>query len=161
MKGKLSTKTIIIAIITVVLLAVAVTGTVVFLKDSGEAAAMEEQNILPVAGSNNESETSTEQTGENGDVNPENAAEVNQAGNTEQETQTENQSQGNQNQTGATTTPTQTTGTITEEPAVSTMQRERTISEETTLGWNNLLVSSLNTDSCQYWICIAMKKSKT
>lgn len=146
MKGKLSTKTIIIAIITVVLLAVAVTGTVVFLKDSGEAAAMEEQNILPVAGSNNESETSTEQTGENGDVNPENPANVNQAGNAEQETQTENQSQGNQNQTGATTTPAQTTGTITEEPAVSTMQRERTISEETTLGWNNLSVASLEAD---------------
>ena len=39
MKGKISTKAIVITILTVVLLAVATTGTVLFLKDNGEAAA--------------------------------------------------------------------------------------------------------------------------
>lgn len=140
MKGKLSTKTIIIAIITIVLLAVAVTGTVLFLKDSGEAAAVEEQQnvLLPVAGSDSQEETNAEQKNNNEEVNSETSIGANQ---TEDREQTTNQSQG-----ATTTTPTQTTGTITEEPEATTVQREKTISEETTLGWNNLLVSSLNTD---------------
>lgn len=47
MKGKFTTKTIIIAIAAIILFAVAITGTVIFLKDSGEASATEgNQNII-------------------------------------------------------------------------------------------------------------------
>ena len=60
MKGKLSTKAIVIAILTVVLLGAAATGTVLFLKDNGEAAATEEPKrdevALPITG---DSQTST------------------------------------------------------------------------------------------------------
>ena len=63
MKKKFSTKTIVISALIVVLLAVGITGTVVFLKDSGEAeAAMEEQeNLLPVTGRDDETEGNNEQ----------------------------------------------------------------------------------------------------
>jgi len=132
MKGKLSTKTIIIAIITIVLLAVAATGTVLFLKDSGEAAAAEEQNVLPVAGNDNEAGDSTEQSVENEGTNPETSTELEQ---------TENES----GEVTA-TTPSQTTGILTEEPEATTVEQERVVSEETTLGWNNLLVLAEEAD---------------
>ncbi len=131
MKGKLSTKTIIIAIVTIVLLAVATTGTVLFLKDSGEAEAMEE-NVLPVAGNDNEVGTSTEQTVENEGASSETSTEVEQ---------TENES----GEVTA-TTPSQTTGVLTEEPEATTVEQERVVSEKTTLGWNNLLVSAEEAD---------------
>ena len=147
MKGKISTKAIIITILTVVLLAIATTGTVLFLKDSGEAAAMEEQNTvgtLPVAGSDNQIEANTEQTVENEGENPEIVRETEQV-ETEQQTgeteQNENQAQGTETQT-INTSPTQNTGVITEEPEPTTVEQERVISEETTLGWNNLSVSA-------------------
>ena len=132
MKGKLSTKTIIIAIVTIVLLAVAATGTVLFLKDSGEAAAMEEQNVLPVAGNDNETGSNTEQTLENEETSPETSTGVEQ---------TENESG-----SVTATTPSQTTGVLTEEPEATTVEQERVVSEETTLGWNNLLVSAEEAD---------------
>ena len=143
MKGKISTKAIIITILTVVLLAIATTGTILFLKDSGEASAMEEQNTvttLPVAGADNQTETNVEQTVINEGENPQIAGGTEQTA-TEQQTgeveQNENQAEGTGNRFT-----TQNTGVITEEPEPSTVEQERVISEETTLGWNNLLVST-------------------
>ena len=65
MKGKFTTKTIIIVAITILLSIVAVAGTVMFLKDSGEAAAIDETEtnlILPVAGNDESNSQETTQT---------------------------------------------------------------------------------------------------
>ena len=124
MKGKFSTKAIVITILTILLLGAAVTGTVLFLKDNGEAAAktQEEQNtnaILPVAGDETQNQ-GTEST-ENG-----------QEGTTETTTQTG---------TVSGTTPTQATRTITATPDASTIEVENDKITRT-LAWNNLIVSN-------------------
>ena len=144
MKGKLSTKTVVIGIITVVLLAVATTGTVLFLKDSGEAAAMDEQNtILPVAGNDATSSNVEQSEGnnvENPTVNPENQEIVNSENTVEA--------------TGV--TPTQNTRVLTEEPEVSVVEREKVVSEEKTLGWtkiglaNNIGAIDINYKNLKY-----------
>ena len=140
MKGKISTKAIVITILTVLLLGVAATGTVLFLKDNGEAAAKtEEQNteaILPVTGD----ETENQQI-ENGqeqattpDVNSNGAEAIENVEGT-------NAQENAQTSTGTsttTTTPSQTTRTITEEPETTTVEVERVASETTTLGWSNI-----------------------
>ena len=85
MKGKFSTKTILISILTVILLAVAITGTVLFLKDSGKASAAQEDKkaqesqkvTLPVTGTDKQNEETTSPTVE------ENNEEINQEANQE------------------------------------------------------------------------------
>ena len=106
MKKKFSTKTIVISALIVVLLAVGITGTVVFLKDSGEAeAAMEEQeNLLPVTGRDDETEGNNEQ------VEPNEETEGEQAGNQEQNAEeTENEETTTNNNQGTTNTNTTNT----------------------------------------------------
>lgn len=134
MKGKFSTKTIVIIALTVLLLAIGVTGTVLFLKDSGEAAAMEEKNVLPVTGTNDEPESGAETP-----INQENQGEN---GGEQQKEETPNTTVNtNVNTTGETTstrttTPTQSTREITQEPETSTVEREKVIAESKELNWN-------------------------
>ena len=134
MKGKFSTKTIVIIALTVLLLAIGVTGTVLFLKDSGEAAAMEEKNVLPVTGTNDEPESGAETP-----INQENQGEN---GGEQQTEETPNTTVNTTvNTTGETTstrttTPTQSTREITQEPETSTVEREKVIAESKELNWN-------------------------
>jgi len=140
MKGKIGTKEIIITILIVVLLGIAITGTVLFLKDSGEAAAMEVQDIdikLPATGTDNQTESNEEQAVEEQTANPEDIEET-----TEEEIDEIEQEEEEQVEDTQTATPTQNVGVITEEPTPTTIEQERVISEETTLGWNNLMVGA-------------------
>ena len=91
MKGKLTTKTIVVIALTLVLIAVAITGTVLFLKDSGRAEAMSEENEtdrLPVTGANQEQNNNEQET-----IYQENNADENmpieENNETEQETETQ------------------------------------------------------------------------
>ena len=130
MKGKFSTKTIVIIALTVLLLAIGVTGTVLFLKDSGEAAAMEEKNVLPVTGTDNEPETGAETP-----INQENQGENGGEQQTEETPNTTVNTTGETTST-RTTTPTQSTREITQEPETSTVEREKVIAESKELNWN-------------------------
>ena len=147
MKGKISTKAIIITILTVVLLAIATTGTVLFLKDSGEAeAAMEEQkNLLPVTGRDDETEGNNEQ------VEPNEETEGEQAGNQEQNAEeTENEETTTNNNQGTTNTNTTNTNTNTNQENTETEliptvigTRERKIAEGLSLGWTTIKIPSI------------------
>ena len=130
MKGKFSTKTIVIIALTVLLLAIGVTGTVLFLKDSGEAAAMEEKNVLPVTGTDNEPESGAETP-----INQENQGENGGEQQTEETPNTTVNTTGETTST-RTTTPTQSTREITQEPETSTVEREKVIAESKELNWN-------------------------
>ena len=130
MKGKFSTKTIVIIALTVLLLAIGVTGTVLFLKDSGEAAAMEEKNVLPVTGTNDEPESGAETP-----INQENQGENGGEQQTEETPNTTVNTTGETTST-RTTTPTQSTREITQEPETSTVEREKVIAESKELNWN-------------------------
>ena len=147
MKKKFSTKTIVISALIVVLLAVGITGTVVFLKDSGEAeAAMEEQeNLLPVTGRDDETEGNNEQ------VEPNEETEGEQAGNQEQNAEeTENEETTTNNNQGTTNTNTTNTNTNinqgnTETELIPTVigTRERKIAEGLSLGWTTIKIPSI------------------
>ena len=130
MRGKFTTKTIIIAIIALLVLAAAVTATVVFLKDSGEAAAAQEQELLDTM-KNEESHQKSDDTAKRGDNLPE-------LGDDEKRTNKSNK--GNVNITN--TNNTREDNDALEEPAPSTVERERVVSETTTLGWNNIGLDS-------------------
>ena len=132
MKGKFGTKTIVIIALTVVLLAIGITGTVLFLKDSGEASAMEETNKLPVTGLNN-----NQQTEENQEVaNQNQTSEVTQTNTQPAQSNTNAITQNGTNTGTNITTPTQSTREITQEPETSTVEREKVIAESTELNWN-------------------------
>ena len=147
MKKKFSTKTIVISALIVVLLAVGITGTVVFLKDSGEAeAAMEEQeNLLPVTGRDDETEGNNEQ------VEPNEETEGEQAGNQEQNAEeTENEETTTNNNQGTTNTNTTNTNTNTNQGNTETEliptvigTRERKIAEGLSLGWTTIKIPSI------------------
>ena len=147
MKKKFSTKTIVISALIVVLLAVGITGTVVFLKDSGEAeAAMEEQkNLLPVTGRDDETEGNNEQ------VEPNEETEGEQAGNQEQNAEeTENEETTTNNNQGTTNTNTTNTNTNTNQENTETEliptvigTRERKIAEGLSLGWTTIKIPSI------------------
>ena len=135
MKGK--TKTILTVIIAILVFAIAVVGTVTFLKDDGETSAAEgTSNVLPVTGSDDE------QTNSNGEQNPtenlngeENPANA-ENGNPAEETTGENTQ-------GTTTTGNQetTTGGNTQtEPEPTVIEQERLVS--TTLNWSNISLNS-------------------
>ena len=123
MRGKFTTKTIIIAVIALLVLAAAVTATVVFLKDSGEAAAAQEQDLLDAIQPNEDSQERSDDTTKDGENLPE-------LGDEEERT--------NQLNTGNANTNNDTL----EEPAPSTVEREKVVSETTTLGWNNIGLNS-------------------
>ena len=139
MKGKFGTKTIVIIALIVVLLAIGITGTVLFLKDSGEASAMEETNILPVTGLDNNQQTEENKNQEG--VNENQATEATQPNAQANENTTGNATgnattQNNASVGTTTTTPTQATREITQEPETSTVEREKVIAESTELNWN-------------------------
>jgi hypothetical protein len=121
MRGKFTTKTIIIAIIALLVLAAAVTATVVFLKDTGEAAAAQEQELLDGIQKEKSQEKSDDTTKEG-----ENLPELG-----DEEERINQSNKGNEN----------SSNTL-EEPAPSTVERERVVSETTTLGWNTIGLSS-------------------
>lgn len=142
MKGKFGTKTIVIIALIVVLLAIGVTGTVLFLKDSGEASAIEETNRLPVTGLDNNQQTEEDEKQEG--VNENQTSEVTQANaNTQPAQSNENTTtqNGTNGETTAATAPTQSTRTITQEPETSTVEREKVIAESTELNWNKFNLS--------------------
>ena len=135
MKGK--TKTILIVIIAILVFAIAVVGTVTFLKDDGEASATEgTSNVLPVTGSDDE------QTNSNGEQNPtENLNGEENPANAENGNPVEETTGGNTQ--GTTTTGNQgtTTGGNTQtEPEPTVIEQERLIS--TTLNWSNISLNS-------------------
>lgn len=139
MKGKLTTRTIILSIIAVVLLGVAVTGSVIFLRDSGEAAAVEEQNVLPVTGNDNE---------ENPQGTP--SSEEEEEGLTNEEDNPGTTTRDEQN-----TVPerTGTTGETTETnlPEATTVEQERVVSETTAVSWSNMpVVANYNKRNINY-----------
>ena len=152
MKGKISTKTIVIAILTVVLLAIATAGTVLFLKDSGEVAAKnEKQNsevVLPVDNENSEVAIPTENDKE-------------ESSQTEQQTEVVNEGRTVRNNG----TIAQTTRNFTEQPEISTLERERIASEITTLGWKNISRNGDNVDfgnkNLNYKLNVTAKKENT
>ena len=133
MKGKFTTKTIAIAITAVILLAVAITGTVVFLKDSGEASATEgTQNIT------GSEQNSTGDNEESNDSEGNNIENINQTNNENSETNLN----GNGNNNNQTATNGNNNNVEQEEPAPTTIEREKVVSETTTLGWNNIGIDS-------------------
>lgn len=139
MKGKLTTRTIILSIIAVVLLGVAVTGSVIFLRDSGEAAAVEEQNVLPVTGNDNE---------ENPQGTP--SSDEEEEGLTNEEDNPGTTTRDEQN-----TVPerTGTTGGTTETnlPEATTVEQERVVSETTAVSWSNMpVVANYNKRNINY-----------
>ena len=145
MKGKFGTKTIVIIALIVVLLAIGITGTVLFLKDSGEASAMEETNILPVTGLDNNQQTEENKNQEG--VNENQATEATQPNAQANENTTGNETgnattQNNASVGTTTTTPTQATREITQEPETSTVEREKVIAESTELNWNKFNLPS-------------------
>ena len=135
MKGK--TKTILTVIIAILVFAIAVVGTVTFLKDDGEASAAEgTSNVLPVTGSDDEQTNSNGEQNPtenlNGEENPANAengnpAEETTGGNTQGTTTTGNQG-------------TTTGGNTQTEPEPTVIEQERLVS--TTLNWSNISLSS-------------------
>ena len=134
MKGKLTTKTIVIGILIVLLLAVAVTATVVFLKDSGEATATEEEFLAQ-----NSENVASEDKNTNSDQND------------EEKIIEENEQQNNINNEDDESVEGDDNN---QEPAPTTIEQERVVSEETKLNWNNSGISGAATsvDSDELYI---------
>ena len=135
MKGK--TKTILTVIIAILVFAIAVVGTVTFLKDDGEASAAEgTSNVLPVTGSDDE------QTNSNGEQNPtENLNGEENPANAENGNPAEETTGGNTQGTTTTGNQETTTGGNTQtEPEPTVIEQERLVS--TTLNWSNISLNS-------------------
>ena len=133
MRGK--TKTILTIIIAILVFAVAVVGTVTFLKDDGETSAAEgTANTLPVTGADDE-QTNTVGGGEDLD-DDENPTEQTDEGENEEP---ENPVEGTDENQG--TTENQGTGTVRPtEPESTTIEQERLVS--TTLNWSRISLNS-------------------
>ena len=147
MKGKFSTKTILISILTVILLAVAITGTVLFLKDSGKASAAQEDKkaqesqevTLPVTGTDKQNEETTSPTVE------ENNEKINQEANQERinENTQNNNTQTNSNiQTGRRTSENNSANRVQGEQEFFTY-RDKLVSEDFLVGWTPISVKTL------------------
>ena len=135
MKGK--TKTILTVIIAILVFAIAVVGTVTFLKDDGETSAAEgTSNVLPVTGSDDE------QTNSNGEQNPtENLNGEENPANAENGNPAEETTGGNTQGTTTTGNQETTTGGNTQtEPEPTVIEQERLVS--TTLNWSNISLNS-------------------
>ncbi len=134
MKRKFSTKTIILSILAVLTLVIAITGTVVFLKDSGESSAREEQNqniTLPVTG--NDMANTTEATNQ---LNT----------NTENQNSIENTNVGEINSTntanGENRNSQRRNTNTAERPATTTVEQEKLVAKETSVNWYNLDIAA-------------------
>lgn len=123
MKGKLTNKalkTIMIIVAAILVFAAAVTGTVIFLKDSGEASATEgeELAVLPVAGTddeiNNNPENTIIETEEEQQLEIQNPEEQEELQNNEEEEPTETSTE----QTETDSTPAITTPQLPEETII-------------------------------------------
>lgn len=151
MKGK--TKTILTVIIAILVFAIAIVGTVTFLKDDGEASATEEGvgNVLPVAGADgeqnpqeglNENENPADQSTEE---NNENLTEETNMEDSEKPAETttvsdnEEQTTENQGTTAGNRNP-GSTNTRQPEPEQTTIEQERLVS--TTLNWSGISLNS-------------------
>lgn len=147
MRGKFTTKTIIIAVITLFVLIAAVTGTVVFLKDSGEASAAQEQEIINDIQQDKIEENSDDTVKEEQNL-PELGNEDEQNDNNEGNTNNNNNNNQNANNNNGNNQNTNNNNGNLEEPAPSTVEREKVISETTTLGWKNIgLNQSVNANN--------------
>ncbi len=154
MKGKLSTKAIVIIILTIVLLAIAITGSILFLRDSGRAEAMSEENLserLPVAGTDqvqNEEQPAQENNDDEIEI-PEVDNDTNTNNNENVEEQEDNTT------TETTTISEEETIETTEDdeesqielPAVSTVEQERVVAEQTNLSWDNININSVSSNN--------------
>ena len=147
MKGKFSTKTILISILTVVLLAVAITGTVLFLKDSGKASAAQEDKkaqesqevTLPVTGTDKQNEENTLPTTE--ENNTETNQEANQ-GRINEEVQNNNTQTNSNVQTERRTSENNSTNRVQGEQEFFTY-RDKLVSEDFLVGWTPITVKAL------------------
>ena len=132
MKGR--TKTILAIVLAIAIVAVAAVGTVTFLKDNGEASAAETEGnkTLPVAGSDEGTDSGESlelPENLNGGENTENSGTVQNGETTTPGTADSSTS----NVSGRTET---TAGTVATEPEVSTIEQERLVSQ--TLNWSNI-----------------------
>lgn len=147
MKGKFSTKTILISILTVILLAVAITGTVLFLKDSGKASAAQEDKkaqetqevTLPVTGTDKQNEENTLPTTE--ENNTETNQEANQ-GRINEEIQSNNTQTNSNVQTERRTSENNSTNRVQGEQEFFTY-RDKLVSEDFLVGWTPITVKAL------------------
>ena len=147
MKGKFSTKTILISILTVILLAVAITGTVLFLKDSGKASAAQEDKkaqesqevTLPVTGTDKQNEENTLPTTE--ENNTETNQEANQ-GRINEEVQNNNTQTNSNVQTERRTSENDSTNRVQGEQEFFTY-RDKLVSEDFLVGWTPITVKAL------------------
>ena len=147
MKGKFSTKTILISILTVILLAVAITGTVLFLKDSGKASAAQEDKkaqesqevTLPVTGTDKQNEENTLPTTE--ENNTETNQEANQ-GRINEEVQNNNTQTNSNVQTERRTSENNSTNRVQGEQEFFTY-RDKLVSEDFLVGWTPITVKAL------------------
>ena len=154
MKGKLSTKAIVIIILTIVLLAIAITGSILFLRDSGRAEAMSEENLserLPVAGTDqvqNEEQPAQE--------NNDDEIEIPEVDNDTNTNNNENVEEQEDNTTTETNTASEEETIETTEddeesqielPAVSTVEQERVVAEQTNLSWDNININSVSSNN--------------
>ena len=136
MRGKLTTKTIIISIIALLILCAAITGTVLFLKDSGEAAAT--GKVENSIGTEKINVTEDNEQLNNDD----NTQKVEQNIEDQRDEENENLNKTDNNAIEENNNQTNQAGeTIQEEPAPTTIERD-TIISETTLGWNNISLNS-------------------
>ena len=128
MKGKLSTKALVVIILTIVLLGIAITGSILLLNDSGIAKTMEEQNVSEISSVSN---TDGEQ------IKTKQAQETKkQEGEVQKENKQESKSKAKE-----TTKPKDITHVATKnitEPEETTLEQERIISQTTTLSWDNI-----------------------
>ena len=135
MRGKLTAKTIVISIIVLLVLGAAITGTVLFLKDSGEAAATGE---VP-------STTATEKiqsTEDNEQLNDNEKIQVQKENTEDNQNVEENVNETDNNAIEEDNNQTNQTENVNQgEPAPTTIEREKIVSE-TTLGWNNIELNS-------------------
>ena len=140
-KGFLSTKTIIIIILAILLLGITITGTVLFLRDLDKAEDMSKNIVsnLVVEGANDtafeEQQSTNEQQAAQGEIENINKKEnVEESLNQIQPTETISTTNVN---TANTIMPIENENRAIE-PLVSTVERERVISEETILSWNDI-----------------------
>ena len=154
MKGKLSTKAIVIIILTIVLLAIAITGSILFLRDSGRAEAMSEENLferLPVAGTDqvqNEEQPAQEKNDDEIEI-----PEVDNDTNTNDNENVEEQEDNTTTETN-TASEEETIETTEDDeesqielPAVSTVEQERVVAEQTNLSWYNININSVSSNN--------------
>ena len=170
MKGKFTTKTIIVTAITLILAIVAVTGTVLFLKDSGEAKAIDKTEtnlILPVAGNdeiNSEEITQTEASEIVENVEAEEVTTDTQSGaNTDEIGDAETETIETDDTTGATNvgTASQTRDELVEQIEETVVTEEKQILDELSLSWTTIELPSITSNMGVYKPELTIEKTAT